>query len=153
MDENRDGLISREEVRKHKHQTCFANLTEDEIAELFDAVDVDKSGSIDYNEFIRACRKRSDFATKKKLEAMFEEFDFDNSNGLSKEEFENMLAEKLTDEDFKKYDADGSGDLDISEYTAMLMDNVHLINKTANRKSVAPSNSGIKFVATSVEEA
>jgi calcium-dependent protein kinase len=42
---------------------------------MFDAVDIDRSGFIDYSEFVIACMNEKQLLTNEKLEAAFKMFD------------------------------------------------------------------------------
>ena len=50
-------------------------MTEYEIEEMFDRIDIDKSGEIDYSEFVMATINEKNLLTKEKLQAAFNMFD------------------------------------------------------------------------------
>jgi len=58
-------------------------MTEYEIEEMFDRIDIDKSGEIDYSEFVMATINEKTLLTKEKLQAAFNMFDKDKSGSIS----------------------------------------------------------------------
>ena len=53
---------------------------------MFEAVDIDGSGTIDYTEFCMAAMNERDLTTQVKLKAAFTMFDKDNSGSITKKE-------------------------------------------------------------------
>jgi len=74
----------------------FANtknpMSRDEIAILFDRIDVDKSGHIDYTEFIAATMNISEALSDKNMARAFAKFDTDNSGKIDTSELKNVLG-------------------------------------------------------------
>jgi calcium-dependent protein kinase len=60
LDMNNNGCLSKDELKQAYHQHANRTLTDEEIEKIFDAVDTDMSGSIDYTEFMVACEKTSE---------------------------------------------------------------------------------------------
>ena len=52
LDVNGDGMLEREEVMSALERLPSASTQELDISQLFDALDVDKSGTLDYAEFV-----------------------------------------------------------------------------------------------------
>lgn len=50
-------------------------MTEYEIEQMFERIDTDKSGEIDYSEFVMATINEKNLLTKEKLQAAFNMFD------------------------------------------------------------------------------
>jgi calcium-dependent protein kinase len=93
MDTSKDGLISKEEfiagMRKAKTKV---NFTEEELYEMFEEMDADLSGNIDYTEFIRAAMNKSKMLTEKNLKAAFNFFDQDHNGYITKDEIKSVFA-------------------------------------------------------------
>ena len=51
------------------------NLDKKDIEKMFDAVDIDKSGYIDYSEFVVAAMNEKNLLTNEKLQSAFKMFD------------------------------------------------------------------------------
>lgn len=71
-----------------------------EVEKMFDAVDIDKSGFIDYSEFVVAAMNEKTLLTNEKLHSAFKMFDKDGSGYISSDEIKEILSfgQKLDDE-------------------------------------------------------
>jgi len=54
LDKNSDGKLSKEEVKEGYFEIYGRLISDDELDRMFDAVDTDRSGFIDYTEFVVA---------------------------------------------------------------------------------------------------
>jgi calcium-dependent protein kinase len=54
LDKNGDGKLSKEEILEGYDKFFGKNMDKEDIEKMFDAVDIDKSGFIDYSEFVIA---------------------------------------------------------------------------------------------------
>lgn len=75
IDKNGDGRLSKEEMYDGYDQFFGKNMDKEDIEKMFDAVDTDKSGFIDYSEFIIASMNEKNLLTTDKLQAAFKMFD------------------------------------------------------------------------------
>ena len=66
-------------------------MTDEEVEEMFNKVDTDKSGIIDYSEFVVAAMSQQRLLSKKKLFQAFRMFDKDSGGSISIEEIKNAL--------------------------------------------------------------
>jgi len=86
MDENGDGKLSKEEMFKG-YDIYFSNdFAWYEIEDLFDRLDTDKSGFIDYIEFIRTSLNEKESLSKENLKKAFDMYDKDGSGSISSDE-------------------------------------------------------------------
>ena len=91
MDANGDGKLSKEEI-KNGYQVHYGKIISDkEVDQMFDAVDTDQSGYIDYTEFVVAAMNEKDMLTKERLSAAFKMYDKDNSGTISPQEIKMVL--------------------------------------------------------------
>ena len=67
MDINGDGKLSKEEIQIGFAQYFGRSLDDREVDEMFDKVDADGSGSIDYSEFVVATMNEKNLLSNNKL--------------------------------------------------------------------------------------
>lgn len=98
---------------------------ESEIQDLMDAADVDKSGTIDYGEFIAATVHLNKLEREENLLSAFAYFDKDASGYITIDEISQAckdfgLDDIHIDEMIKEIDQDNDGQIDYSEFAAMM---------------------------------
>ena len=93
LDKSKDGLIQKNEFASiamvMKDQF---NYTLEELNIMFDQIDTDKSGSIDYTEFIKAASSKKKITTESSLRAAFDYFDKDHNGSISRKEMKQIFA-------------------------------------------------------------
>lgn len=75
IDKNGDGKLSKEEILEGYDQFFGKNMDKIEIEKMFDSVDIDRSGFIDYSEFVVAAMNEKNLLTNEKLQSAFKMFD------------------------------------------------------------------------------
>jgi calcium-dependent protein kinase len=101
----------------------------EEVEKIFDRVDIDGSGQIDYSEWVVATIDKSKLLTREKLQSAFNLFDKDGGGSISAQEvkevfcsgqdYEEELWDKITAEiDF--VDTNGNGEIDFDEFATMM---------------------------------
>ena len=133
IDVNRDGHITREELEQH-YQEAATPLCEGEVQEvpfgkvrsIFDSVDTDGNGVIDYSEFCAAALKSGAVRCEKAILAAFRVFDINGDGQISKAELgEVMMSQGTGQEELDKlldpWDADGDGQLSFEEFRSMVL--------------------------------
>ena len=111
----------------------FSATTEEakaDIKAIFDGVDIDGSGEIDFSEWIVAAIDKKSLTTDEKLKLAFSLFDKDGSDSVSLEEVRNVLTNKdepLSKEEeaiwksiIDEIDVDGNGAIDFAEFALMI---------------------------------
>lgn len=86
MDLSGDGKISKEEMKDGYLNFYGKELSDKEIDEMFDRVDADGNGEIDYSEFVIASMNDENLLTEEKLRMAFKRFDKDGGGTLSHDE-------------------------------------------------------------------
>lgn len=95
---------------------------------MFNQVDTDKSGFIDYSEFVVASMNQSSLTSNERLQAAFKMFDKDNSGSISADEIRevlsfggtNPLSKEAIDAIVKQVDENGDGDISFEEFVEMM---------------------------------
>ena len=67
LDKNGDGKLSKDEILDGYENFFGKNLDKDELEQMFDSIDIDKSGFIDYSEFVVASMNEKQLITNEKL--------------------------------------------------------------------------------------
>jgi calcium-dependent protein kinase len=128
FDTNGDGVLSREEILAG-YKEILGDVVEAEIEadRIMREVDIDKSGTIDYNEFILSSMNHQKLLNKEKLEATFKMFDKDGSGTISADEVKSFLCQgndvdsKLIDEIIRENDINGDGEISMIEFKDMML--------------------------------
>jgi len=125
FDKSKDGQISYEELRQGLIQLKSNRITEQDIYFLFQALDVDRNGKIDYTEFIAATLQRANYLRNDRLLEAFLNFDKDKSGKITKEELlEALKANKTQEKEIEKYikavDKNKDGKIDYNEFLDLM---------------------------------
>lgn len=126
FDKNGDGVLSKEEIFEGYKSILGEFEATKEVERVMTEIDIDKSGTIDYNEFVIAATNRQKVLNKERLEATFKTFDKDGSGSISAEEIRVMLGNNLTDRKaldaiIKEVDLNGDGEISLSEFKEMMI--------------------------------
>lgn len=128
LDTNGDGTLSREEILEGYKQLMDEEEAEAEVNRIMQMVDLDKSGAIDYTEFITATLDKKKMMSKERLEQAFAIFDKDGNGTISHDELREILGGQLSNLDEKVWrdiihevDTNGDGVISLEEFTAMMM--------------------------------
>jgi calcium-dependent protein kinase len=130
IDKNGDGRLSREELIEEYTATLGIIQAENEVERIMKEVDSDKSGFIDYAEFVKAAMDTRKVLSEENLRSAFRNFDRDSSGKISLAELRRVLSEKhlMDDGDWakilKEFDGDGDGEIDLQEFEKIVMSKV-----------------------------
>ncbi|MCQ2819858.1 MAG: protein kinase [archaeon] len=121
LDENKDGSLTLEELEKGIKNSGL----DFDISSIFKALDTDKSGKIDYTEFLACCIDKKTYLTAERLNEAFKMLDLDGSGKISKEEIKKALKldnidEATLDKYIKDYDLNGDGEIDYNEFLNLM---------------------------------
>lgn len=131
MDTDRSGMITYDELKAGLHK-LGSKLSESEVQQLMDAADVDKSGAIDYIEFITATMHRHKLEKDEHLYKAFQYFDKDDSGYITRDELRQAMTqygmgdEATISEILDDVDTDKDGRINYEEFVAMMRKGSHL---------------------------
>lgn len=133
IDKNNDGSIVKEEFvngLKEYFTIQDGENFENELDEIFDIIDADCSGYIEYEEFVRAAICKEKFLDPVILDFAFKYFDKDSSGEITLDEIVEVFCQNkynsnnTAKEDFKKIinevDINGDGNIDFNEFRIMM---------------------------------
>lgn len=103
-------------------------MSDQEVEDMFNSVDTDKSGFIDYSEFVVAALNERQLTSNEKLMAAFKMFDKDGSGTISGDEIKEVLtfggastmSAAAIDQILKQVDENGDGEISFEEFVAMM---------------------------------
>lgn len=126
IDTNHDGQISLEELQEAMaHLPPSGRNMEGWLASVFDSVDTDGNGSIDYSEFCAAALREGTYRCEQSIQAAFRVFDQDGNGQISRVELAAViqLEQQGVDLDqlLSEWDSDGDGELSYDEFRAMVL--------------------------------
>ena len=138
IDKDGDGKLSQEELQESLKAQKF-NLN---YREILESVDTDKSGFIDYTEFLAAAMDSEVYLSEEKLAGAFSAFDKDKSGKISAKELKMMIGdeveqtdEKVWNDMIKEADTDGDGEISYEEFIRMM----HNLKEVSNMFSKTTS--------------
>ncbi len=126
IDQNGDGKLSKEEILEGYDKFFGKAMDKADIEKMFDSVDSDRSGFIEYSEFVVASMNEKNVLTNDKLQAAFKMFDKDNSGTISPDEikevlgFGQSLSEAAVNDIIKQVDENGDGEISFDEFAVMM---------------------------------
>ncbi|KAL3487296.1 hypothetical protein BJX62DRAFT_213748 [Aspergillus germanicus] len=105
------------------------NPTDTELQDIIDELDVDRTGTIDFDEFlILMSRKVKDSDPEAELREAFAVFDQDKSGTISADELRRVLrsigddvSDADVDEMLRMADVNGDGSIDYEEFVRLMM--------------------------------
>lgn len=128
LDKNGDGYLSKEELIEGYTKIYGERQAREMTAHLMATVDTNRSGKIDYSEFVVAAMNKANVNSKEKLEAAFRAFDTDNNGYITADELKRILGDKgstLSDDAWnqviKEVDANGDGKISLKEFKDMML--------------------------------
>ena len=94
LDKNGDGRLSHDELYDGLKKGLGPKeiMSPEHFQGLLNILDADKSGFVEYSEFVAAYLSSRDYLTEAHLEATFKAMDTDNSGTLSKQEILEALS-------------------------------------------------------------
>lgn len=128
LDKNGDGKLSKDEVKDGYMAHYGKLISDDEVDRMFDAVDTDNSGFIDYTEFVVASINEKKLLSHDKLKAAFRIFDKDHSGNITASEIKAVLQQdssipnEIVQQIIKQVDANGDGEISLEEFVAIMKD-------------------------------
>jgi len=122
MDLNGDGKLQKDEIKQGYKQYFGRDLSNEEIDDMFNQVDADGNGEIEYSEFVVATLNEKNLLSNNKLQTAFKMFDRDGGGSISVDEIKQVLSfgqnldEEVVNQIIKQVDENGDGEISYDEF-------------------------------------
>jgi calcium-dependent protein kinase len=117
LDKNNDGVLSIDELK-----TCIGTEGAD-IQSIYESIDADKNGVIDYTEWLAAAKDWSGIIDANKIKEAFNTFDINSDGEIGWEELKMVLGNDQNDNVSKVWkevvaevDSNGDGKIDFDDF-------------------------------------
>ena len=133
IDENGDGKITREELFNGLQQYLKGegDKLKDDVELIFNNIDTDHNGFIEYEEFIRAAIDKEYFLSNNFIKFAFNYFDRDKNGDVTFEEIKNLFCQSEKNKNnifainqlkksFEEIDVNNDGSLSFEEFVQMM---------------------------------
>lgn len=122
LDTDGNGKLCREELLQAS--SSFKLFTPEEVEQIFENCDMDKSGFIDYSEFLTASMSWNQVFNKEKVQMVFDYFDSEKCGNLSLEELKKNFK-NISEPEWKEFlsevDTNKDGNISLQEFKEYLV--------------------------------
>lgn len=129
LDVNGDGMLSVAELREGLEKAGLNTILPADLQQIIEEVDSDRSGVIDYTEFLAATMDRRLYLQRDVCWAAFCVFDRNGDGKISPDELrevlshegvEGLLGQQTVEQIMSEIDSDGNGEIDFDEFMQMM---------------------------------
>ena len=129
VDVNGDGKINKNELLKGLQSKIKSDTLKKDVDTIFQNIDMDNNGYIEYEEFVRAAVSKEHFIDTKVIQFAFRYFDKDGSGEITFNEIEEVFKESVQDksnihDSLKKIidevDTNGDGIISFNEFADIM---------------------------------
>ncbi|CAD8142780.1 unnamed protein product [Paramecium pentaurelia] len=128
IDKNGDGKLSRQElIDGYTSVTNNKELAIQQVDRIMELVDINRSGEVDFTEFLIAAMNQEKFLSVQKMEQAFKIIDLDGDNYISKAELQNVMGDvddEIWIQILKECDSDNDGKISLEEFSSLLQSKV-----------------------------
>lgn len=133
IDQNGDGMLEVEEIQKlvvQVQKSGNKSFDPEQLQMLLTKLDTDKSGKVDWSEFLASMTDRKLYLTEEAMWRAFRKFDLDGDGMITKKELAKVLGdgddlatvrEKDVAEMIKDGDLNGDGEISFDEFKKLMM--------------------------------
>ena len=127
LDDNGDGKLTESELINGLSILLDKTEAEREVKRLFEIIDVDGNGFIEYEEFLRAGLNKAKILTEDNLETAFKLYDINNRHKINAKELGNVLGggednveENVWQEMIDEADIDKDGEINFDDFKGIM---------------------------------
>lgn len=123
IDKSHNGTVDHDEFREGLKRSRFSD---EELDQIFESIDVDKSGQIQYTEFLAATLEARGYLEEERIAEAFESIDRDGSGFIDKNELQEVLGKSCTveqiDDIIRAADTNNDGRISYEEFFDVFRD-------------------------------
>ena len=127
LDDNGDGKLTKSELINGLTILLEKSEAEKEVNRLFEIIDVDRNGFIEYEEFLRAGLDKSKILTENNLDTAFKLYDINKRGKINAKELGNILGsgddnieENVWQEMIDEADLDKDGEINFQDFKGIM---------------------------------
>ena len=129
FDKDQDGKINKDELYEGLKLKIKSDTLKNDVDVFFKNIDMDNSGFIEYEEFVRAAVNKKKFLNRNIIKFAFNYFDKDGSGTITFDEIQNVFennivgkekADELLKKIFSEVDLDLDGKITIEEFSKIM---------------------------------
>ena len=126
FNESGDCELTKEELKKGLNEFKTEIDFEEKLDKIFDELDGDKNGTIEFEEFLRGCIDKSEILNDKYINYAFKFLDKENKKSLSSEQImsaffiENEASKEILNNILDSNDYDKNGRIDFEEFKNLI---------------------------------
>ncbi|KAL4446120.1 hypothetical protein ABPG74_021659 [Tetrahymena malaccensis] len=134
LDTNGDGMLSKEElIEGYAKLLGDTHKAKQTVENVFNDLDLDGSGKVEFSEFLVACLQKEKVLTKDRIEKAFKLIDTDGNGQITKKELEEMMGglplnEKVWESLLQDCDVNKDGQISLTEFLDLLLNAKELFN-------------------------
>lgn len=128
-DTKQDGMLDQEEINEHMSDICsYFNIEAPKFVKIFQAIDSDNNGEIDFTEFVTAAIDKKELLSDENLLRAFKILDRSGTGRISNQDFRQLLQTNAASADendrgewdklILQMDSDSDGYIDFAEFKA-----------------------------------
>jgi len=167
MDADCDGVLSAEDIKQGYLHFFHKDVSDIEVENLFQRINVSETGSIDYTEFLIAAMQRSKIIDEEKLRAAFSCFDRGDKGYISANDLKlalsgvvalpeddsgGMSADEIIEEMVKQVDMEGSGKISYQSFALMMTADENVLVESKTSPGVIGNEMGTSLKAVSFRD-
>lgn len=125
LDIDHDGQLTKEELLEGYSKMLGKEEASKEVERIFSTLDVNRTGFIDFTEFLLATVNHKKLLSNERLTQVFKMFDKDGSGTISNEEIKDFFAMQdgslgFVTELIEEVDSNGDGEISFQEFKQMM---------------------------------
>lgn len=128
LDSDGDGILSKEDINQGFKKFTDEKTAKQEAERVFEILDFDKNGQINYTEFLAAAFDKRKLLNNEKIQHAFKAFDKDGNGRITPSDLKEIIGGELPDDNLeiweeliKEADQNGDGEVSFESFAGFMM--------------------------------